>query len=656
MCLLRFAIILLAWHSSLIAAPSPKDSLVARLSAIPYFSTEYAFAQHQLAAHYLGMNTVRSRQKAENHIRQAIAREPGRIEHHVLLMKIQYERGFYWAARETSEQILRMSPVPNTPYNESVAEAHYVQGLMAERSALKYRDMVSLSDNNVIYLTSYGHEDLLQAADCFERSIQFKNDHRGALVHLGQLYLEIQGYERMKNLFERAIRLDPNDTEAHCFTAMAYYHLGRSDLAMQFYSRALQLMTREERDVYNSIEHLLPNSERDEWVSLHAIDRAAFQQQFWKTHDPLYLTSVNERLLEHYNRVTYANLRYTVPSKGIPGWRTEKGRIFIRYGKPVVSYKVQPDERILGGSENWQYDDFFFHFTDDFASGHYLLDDQSLLRERSVFNERTESYSFPSDFHFPLLAKAFQFKGTSGETRLRVYYGANVDDIDPDYRTFGLDVIGDIGLFVTNDSGQISGEKRSTVRLNDQCEEEDRFVDFIELDRLPPTNPIREYSIELLTRMDRKAGVVREPIVLRSYSKDELAISDVVIASRITTERDLRVVPTFSSVVSRKSLVYLYFEIYHLSVNDYGNNAFRIETSFTRTDASPVWEKLRFWKSKPKTISSAFDVAGKRRDEKYYFALDVQDLETGQYNLTVQVTDQRTAKSVREVIPIAIEP
>jgi GWxTD domain-containing protein len=649
--------LLLIVASACWATTTEPDTLIDRLSRVPYNSPDYAFAQHQLAEHYLTLNTVRTRQKAETHVLQAIAREPHAIEHHVLLMKIQYARGFYWAAQETADKIRQMTPLLGSPYNESVAEAYYHIGLMAERSALKYRDMVSFSDNNVIYLSSYGTEDLLKAAESFEKALQFKRDHRDAIVHLGQLYFEIQNYDRMRMVFEYAVKIDPSDAEARCFLAMAYYYLGRQDLAEEHYAHAMTLMTSDDRQVYNSVEHILPDEQREMFSRLKGDERTNFEAAYWKFRDPMYLTASNERKLEQYNRITYANLRYGVPKKNMPGWRTEKGRIFIRYGKPVVSYKVQPDERILGGSENWQYDNFFFHFTDDFASGHYLLDDRSLLTERSVLKDRADAFVWPVEFSFDLKTRAFQFKGAGNETRLRVYYGAQIDDIDRDYRTFGLDVASDVGLFVIDDSNRITGEKRSFLEFNKDFEEGTMFINYAELDHIPVGTPVREYSMEVLTRMDRKAGIVREPIRIRSFKEDALAVSDVILASRITKERDLRVIPTFSQSVSRKSLVYLYFEIYHLTLNAYGNSAYRIETSFSPRDDDKWWKNwLPSWGRKKETITTAFDVAGRNRDDQYYFALDVRDLDTGPYTMHLRITDQLTNSSVTQSIPIDIEP
>ena len=37
--------------------------------------------------------------------------------------------------------------------------------------------------------------------------------------------------------------------------------------------------------------------------------------------------------MEHYGRVAYANLRFSVPARNIEGWKTIRGQTYIKYGK-----------------------------------------------------------------------------------------------------------------------------------------------------------------------------------------------------------------------------------------------------------------------------------------------------------------------------------
>jgi GWxTD domain-containing protein len=60
-------------------------------------------------------------------------------------------------------------------------------------------------------------------------------------------------------------------------------------------------------------------------------ERDQFIEQFWLRRDPTPDTEENEFREEHYRRIQYANERF---SAGVPGWRTDRGRIYIVWGPP----------------------------------------------------------------------------------------------------------------------------------------------------------------------------------------------------------------------------------------------------------------------------------------------------------------------------------
>ena len=60
-------------------------------------------------------------------------------------------------------------------------------------------------------------------------------------------------------------------------------------------------------------------------------EREQFVEQFWLRRDPTPDTSENEFKEEHYRRIAYANERF---ASGIPGWKTDRGRIYIVFGPP----------------------------------------------------------------------------------------------------------------------------------------------------------------------------------------------------------------------------------------------------------------------------------------------------------------------------------
>jgi GWxTD domain-containing protein len=58
-------------------------------------------------------------------------------------------------------------------------------------------------------------------------------------------------------------------------------------------------------------------------------ERDNFIESFWLRRDPTPDTPENEFKEEHYRRIEYANERFAA---GIPGWKTDRGRMYIMYG------------------------------------------------------------------------------------------------------------------------------------------------------------------------------------------------------------------------------------------------------------------------------------------------------------------------------------
>src|SRR4029077_19544099 len=81
------------------------------------------------------------------------------------------------------------------------------------------------------------------------------------------------------------------------------------------------------------VAYVITSEERAAYKALKTDEeREQFIEQFWLRRDPTPDTVENEFKEEHYSRIAYANERY---ASGIPGWKTDRGRIYILYGKPA---------------------------------------------------------------------------------------------------------------------------------------------------------------------------------------------------------------------------------------------------------------------------------------------------------------------------------
>jgi GWxTD domain-containing protein len=78
------------------------------------------------------------------------------------------------------------------------------------------------------------------------------------------------------------------------------------------------------------VKYIITDEEREGFLKLsNEEERDAFIEQFWLRRDPTPDTPENEFKEEHYRRIAYANEHF---ASGIPGWRTDRGRIYVVFG------------------------------------------------------------------------------------------------------------------------------------------------------------------------------------------------------------------------------------------------------------------------------------------------------------------------------------
>ena len=80
------------------------------------------------------------------------------------------------------------------------------------------------------------------------------------------------------------------------------------------------------------VRYIITGGERKAFVRFTtAEERENFIEQFWMRRDPTPDSMENEYKEEHYRRIAYANDRF---ASGFPGWKTDRGRIYITFGPP----------------------------------------------------------------------------------------------------------------------------------------------------------------------------------------------------------------------------------------------------------------------------------------------------------------------------------
>jgi len=79
------------------------------------------------------------------------------------------------------------------------------------------------------------------------------------------------------------------------------------------------------------VAYIITDEERAAFKQLsNDEERDNFIEAFWQRRDPTPDTEENEYKEEHYQRIAYANEHFAA---GVPGWKTDRGRIYIVFGK-----------------------------------------------------------------------------------------------------------------------------------------------------------------------------------------------------------------------------------------------------------------------------------------------------------------------------------
>jgi GWxTD domain-containing protein len=80
------------------------------------------------------------------------------------------------------------------------------------------------------------------------------------------------------------------------------------------------------------VPYIITDEERRAFMSLsNDEERDAFIENFWLRRNPNPDSPENEYREEHYRRIAYANEHFAA---GKPGWKTDRGHIYIAFGKP----------------------------------------------------------------------------------------------------------------------------------------------------------------------------------------------------------------------------------------------------------------------------------------------------------------------------------
>ncbi len=286
---------------------------------------------------------------------------------------------------------LTIRPNPNVLYGPGLSTLYYyteVYHLLAAFEGKKNYTLLS-------FITSSGNA---QPVDSLEKRV--KREVRSPDVLIGSFdvrHLPTGAYE-----LHLAILNEENEAIAEQTRKFFVYNpdlqpvqagAGTPDVDVE--SSLFLTMTEEELDT--ALEHakiIASSRELKQIKKLKDVEaKREFLITFWKKRDPDPRTPVNEYRQEFYSRLQYANERYS--SRYREGWKTDRGRVIIKYGPPSA---IEPHlyDRDTIPYEIWQYNNIpgegqaIFIFADRNGFGEFELIHSTVSGERKSVDWQAE--------------------------------------------------------------------------------------------------------------------------------------------------------------------------------------------------------------------------------------------------------------------------
>ncbi|MFT4604623.1 MAG: GWxTD domain-containing protein [Rhodothermales bacterium] len=451
----------------------------------------------------------------------------------------------------------------------------------------------------------------VRAQRAYERAVDhlFKAldaDPRNRIVYdrLMEVYALKGEWSESLEMLQQMYVYFPEDPELWTYLGLAHHRFGNLDASAKAFESSFEGMEAKTLNAFSDIEFLMPDDEKRRYRE----DPSGYTARYWTSKDPRYLTPYNERKLEHYSRLTYADLLYGAGELGLRGWETERGAILVRYGVPKGDVVIIPKStsgvnrgapsqlgtQSTDGSQAgtrlalqvaqrgtdfslsdeantfniWDYGDFKFVFEDPYRNGEFRMFSPSAadlsqgavpwvndytIKAAETIRKTPDRYEYEApgrQIELPYLVSAF--KGSAGRTDLFVNYGIPILEFGDQGDM--IDITANAGTFVISENRDILAERRRTIYglRTDQIvefEEANLWIDSEEVS-VPPGRV--DVSVEFETTSGGTVAVQRRSVDVPDFDTEELNISDIMMAYRVEETDDGR--PLSGSDVVRNGL------------------------------------------------------------------------------------------------------
>jgi len=520
---------------------------------------------------------------------------------------------------------------------------------------------------HVVPLEDLKSEERARMMAHFRAALEANPGHVDAAVHLLGHLADAEEWEEYGRVAQQLVEAAPGDPRSHLFLGLGLHETGRDAQADSAFRRALALMPPEERAVFEDITLLLPRRIHEKYAALDSVGRREAARIFFTSTDPLFLTEAEERRLEHYARLAWAELKFGEPGRRLRGWETERGQIWVRYGRPWKWYQCCYGETVMAPNglfpltyryTYWSYgpDGPVFVFQRQLTYRHARLVDEAKQLADELAATAPELYrprTVPKVYELP--HQVVRFRGSSPEwTWVEIHAEPPLDSLgaSPGSRL-------DAGVFLFGPEYEPLWSRRHTVEVGTMP---------VVLTYRMEVGPGRyRYGVEARAAgpdsTARPAARAREVVETTGYGEG-LTMSDLLLANALvplveapTSREELRIVPSRTLAFEHGAPVHLYFEVYGLQPDDEGYGRYRAELAVEDSTRRNLVQRLArgaqelFRGGGGPGARVSWERVTPVRDgvAMDYLTVELPSLDAGEYVVRVQVREPATGREATAV-------
>jgi GWxTD domain-containing protein len=475
----------------------------------------------------------------------------------------------------------------------------------------------------------------------------------------------VQAWEEARAVLDQMHTAFADSADYWLYRGYVQYRQDDVEAATESFRQGLDRLSVTERRAFEDITAFLPVPEQHrQLVQPEAVGRA-----FWQNRDPRLLTRANERQLEHYARLVYADLRFGQMGTGQRGWDTQPGEVVVRYGPPLkeVAYGSRKDRFRI-----FHYGDFEFRFMDLARTGHYVfyspraedfsgfrpdarvLDHDYALRGPETFRARPEQFVPQDERRIPFPYQSSRLRGADGRTDVVVAFDA---PLPADTATVAS------GAFLLRTTDGLVEQQQSRSQASGTVRDDTTWWGGVHTLSAVPGDYTLAIEFEAGAR-----GYERTPLTLPDFHSGGLMVSDLVLAASVVpveaateegglVRHGMHLRPIARPVFSLQHPIALYFEVYHLRPGPDGRTRYDVEAVLVRAEGRGGLERRiaqAFGRTGPGGVSVRFAAQGTTADEAHDLVFDPLPQMPGTWVLVVRITDrvQQATAETRQTLTL----